>query len=149
MNAPIYVYRPLLQADRLAQYAEAIGLQNVVPAEEMHVTITYSRAAVDWNKPEFIPDPTTIIASGGKREIIRLDDGAVALEFYDRIIAQRWAKMIMAGASFDHERFIPHVTLAYDENVDVAALIAPTADLRFGPEHRKPLDENWTSGAAA
>jgi hypothetical protein len=43
MKEPIYISRPLLDAERLAAYAEAIGLQNVVAPADMHVTLAYSK----------------------------------------------------------------------------------------------------------
>lgn len=142
MKQPIYVFRPLLNASRLAQYAEAVGLRNVLLPVDMHVTVAYSRDPVDWAHPAFIPDGTTILAIGGERHIRRFGE-SVVLEFQCRAVSQRWASMIMAGASWDHQDFRPHVTLAIDPQASIEGIIAPSTDLRFGPERREMLDHGW------
>ncbi|UVD36563.1 hypothetical protein RCXUPER_145 [Rhodobacter phage RcXuper] len=142
MRKPIYVYRPLLNAAALSRYAEAIGLKNVVLPVDMHVTVAYSREPVDWNVDAFRRDQSTILATGGERRISKFGD-SVVLEFQSKEISQRWAAMIMAGASWDYPEYRPHVTIAVDPSARVDNIIPPTIDLRFGPERREELDNDW------
>ena len=142
MMNTLYVHRPLLNASALARYASAVGLRNVLLPVDMHVTIAYSKDAVDWTKGAFLPDLTTILSEGGMRKISRFGD-SVVLQFEDRLISQRWAQFIMAGASWDFPEYLPHVTLAIDSQSMVDGITAPTIGLRFGPEKRAPLDPDW------
>ena len=142
MRQPIYVYRPLLNAAAVSRYAEAIGLKNVIMPVDMHVTVAYSREAVDWNIDAFRRDQSTVLASGGERRISKFGD-SVVLEFESREISQRWAAMIMAGATWDYPQYRPHVTIAVDPGARVDNIIPPSIDLRFGPERRETLNDDW------
>lgn len=142
MRAPIYIYRPLLNAAALSRYAEAVGLKNVVLPVDMHTTLAYSSDPVDWNAATFRLDRSTVIASGGERRISRFGD-SVVLEYKSRELSDRWAAFVMSGASWDFPEYRPHVTIAKDPTANVDKIIAPTIDLRFGPERREALDVSW------
>lgn len=144
MRQPVYVYRPLLNASVLARYAEAVGLQNVVLPVDMHVTVAYSKDPVDWNSDAFRRDSSSVLVVGGERRISRFGD-SVVLEFVSREISQRWAAMIMAGASWDYPDYRPHVTIAMDTTSSIVGIAPPVIDLRFGPERREELDNDWTA----
>ena len=47
---PLYVYRRVLNAGDIASWARDQGFSGVLSAGDMHVTVTYSRAPVDWFK---------------------------------------------------------------------------------------------------
>lgn len=47
-NAPLYVYRPVVNADVIIAWAKAQGFTTTLPASDMHVTICYSKEPVDW-----------------------------------------------------------------------------------------------------
>lgn len=145
MKQSLYVSRPLINGSKLAAYAEALGLRNIVIPVEMHVTLAYSRDPVDWESSTFIPDPTTVLVEGGKRAIQRFDGGAVVMTFESRAFRQRWAKFVLAGASWDYPDYVPHVTLAYDNETDLSGMLPYTRSLKFGPERRQPLDDDWSA----
>lgn len=142
MITPIYIYRPLLNAGALARYAEAIGLKNVILPVDMHATVAYSNDPVDWNVSTFRRDLTTVVAAGGARQISRFGD-SIVLEFQSKELSARWAQFVMAGASWDYPDYRPHVTLAKDETTKIERLIAPSIELRFGPERREALTQSW------
>jgi hypothetical protein len=66
MILPIYLFRPLLPRSSmmLQGYAEALGMKNVV--RDMHVTLAYSTASVDWKQPAFAPERTNLILHAEK-----------------------------------------------------------------------------------
>ena len=45
---PLYVYRPLLNASELIDWARSQGFTSTLPAEDLHVTQAYSRRPVNW-----------------------------------------------------------------------------------------------------
>lgn len=147
MKQTLYLCRPLLNAGALARYADAIGLRNVYLPVDMHVTLAYSTDKVDWTKPEFVPRADTLIAEGGARRITRFGEHIV-LEFEHQPISRRWSEMILAGASWDYPDYRPHVTLASDERFKIENIIAPTIPLRFGPERRAEIKQDWEARLA-
>jgi hypothetical protein len=44
------MYRKVENADEILAHFEKQGLKNLYPADELHVTIAYSREPVDWMK---------------------------------------------------------------------------------------------------
>lgn len=134
----LYVYRPLLNAEQLYNWAVARGIKNVVPPEEMHVTQVYSRAPVT----DFTPKDDTVIV---KRKVQMLGDkGALVLSFASDAFQARHTQAMAAGASHDFDGYHPHVTLSYDSSdPDPTRLTPPDFPLKFGPEVHQPLNENW------
>jgi uncharacterized protein len=146
MKETLYVHRPLLNATQLSAYAEALGLQNVMLPVEMHVTLAYSKDPVDWTNSVFIPDHSTVLVEGGERSIQRFGS-AVVMVFDYRPFHQRWAQFIMAGASWDFPEYNAHVTLAYDDTAPVDGMMASGVPLKFGPERREQVNEEWKGTA--
>ena len=48
IERPLYVSRPVENADEIIQWAKSVGFETTLPAEDMHVTICYSKEPVDW-----------------------------------------------------------------------------------------------------
>lgn len=148
---PLYVHRKLLNAADLIAWAKAQGLQSTLPAEDMHVTVLYSRQPVDpmaLGNPIFAEsDGGLIVKAGGPRALERFGEGATVLQFASWELSSRHADMIRAGASHDWPDYQPHVTLTYQapEGIDLEAIRPYTGELRFGPEIFEPLDPDWKS----
>ena len=45
---PLYVFRPVENADEIIAWAKSVGFDTTLPAEGMHVTVCYSTEPVDW-----------------------------------------------------------------------------------------------------
>lgn len=148
---PIYVQRKLLNAAELIAWAKANGFKSTLPADDMHVTVLYSRNPVDpmkmgegWSGDE---NGHVRVKPGGPRAIERLGESAVVLLFASWDIEARHRSMIEAGGSHDFDTYQPHVTLSYEvpEGVDLEAIKPYTGALEFGPELFEPLDLDWKS----
>lgn len=148
---PLYVRRDLLNAADLIAWAKAQGFETTLPADDMHVTVLYSRAAVDpmaLGEAIFTEeDGGLVVKAGGPRAIERFDGGAVVLQFASWALSSRHADMIRAGGSRDYPEYLPHVTLTYSapDGIDLAAIKPYAGELRFGPEIFEPLDPEWKS----
>jgi phage-related protein (TIGR01555 family) len=148
---PLYVRRNLLNGDDLVTWAKAQGFETTLPADDMHVTVLYSKQPVDWMKMGETwtsePDGGLIVKAGGPREIEQFDGGAVVLQFASWSLRSRHAEMVEAGASHDFPEYLPHVTISYSapDDFDPAKIAPYTGELRFGPEIFEPLDEDWKS----
>lgn len=146
---PLYVQRKLLNADELIAWAKEIGFTSTLPAEDMHVTVLYSRTPVDpmkmgesWSGDDM---GNVTVKPGGPRAIERLGAGAVVLSFVSTDIQWRHESMVRAGGSHDYGEYQPHVTLTYHapEGLDLDAIKPFTGKLVFGPELFEPLDLEW------
>lgn len=146
---PLYVQRKLLNAAPLIAWAKANGFTTTLAADDMHVTVLYSRTPVDpmkmgesWSGDD---KGRITVKPGGPRAIERLGESAVVLLFASWELESRHRSMIEAGGSHDFDSYQPHVTLTYEapDDLDLEALKPFTGALEFGPELFEPLDLDW------
>lgn len=142
--APLYVSRTLMPeaAAPLRSWATAAGLVDVEPASEMHVTVAYSRAPVDWFQfGSWFARDSLMVPPGGPRRIEEFKGGVVVLRFTAPDLAERWREFRQGGCSWDFPSYSPHVTIAKGAgDADLGRLKAYTGALAFGPEEFAPLD---------
>lgn len=142
----LYVMRPLLNGDDLIQWANANGFASTLAANDMHVTIAFSRAPVDWSAI-YRENSTQLVAAGGVRTLQRFGDDAVVLGFSNDDLVRRHDEFGDAGASWDYDQYLPHVTISYQgADIDIEALEPYQGLLHFGPEEWSDLQEDWEDG---
>lgn len=147
----LYVSRKLINADEFIAWAKGQGFKTTTPADELHVTITYSRTPVDWMKmgENWSSDRNgnLTIEPGGARLVEPLGDkGAVVLLFNSSHLSWRHQSMIEAGASHDFPEYQPHVTITYaGADIDLAKVEPYRGKLVFGPEIFAELDDGWSA----
>lgn len=139
--APLYVQRKVVNTAEILAWARSQGFKSPEPAEDLHVTVAYSRTAVDWIKMgQDFRDGVTVSA-GGPRAVEALGDGgAVVLFFASDDLSWRHREMVERGASFDYDEYQPHVTITYDlGDVDLSKVEPYRGKIEFGPEIFEPL----------
>lgn len=151
----LYVQRKLLNAADLIKWAKSQGFDTTTSADELHVTIAYSRVAVDWMKIgqdwSSDRDGKLTVNAGGPRLVEQLGDkGAVVLLFSSSDLKWRHEAIKEAGASFDFDEYQPHVTITYakPEGLELAGVEPYVGPLVFGPELFSELDEGWRPSEA-
>lgn len=141
--APLYVSRPLLpEASRsLRTWALAAGLADVEDADEMHVTVAFSRAPVDWFQfGSWFSRDGIVVPAGGPRRMEAFKKGVVVLRFASPDLSERWREFRQGGCSWDFPSYSPHVTIAKGAgDADLDRLKAYTGALAFGPEEFAPI----------
>lgn len=145
---PLYVYRRLLNARELIAWAQEQGFRSTLPAQDMHVTIAYSRTPINWFSVPGLygsPQGDLTVPPGGARMVDRLgDQGAVVLHFTSDDLSWRNQNIREAGASWDFPEYLPHVTLTYaGGDIDLSAVAAYQGPLHFGPEIFEPIVSDW------
>ncbi|WP_289145068.1 DUF935 family protein [uncultured Sphingobium sp.] len=148
---PLYVYRQLLNASELLDWARTQGFASTLSADDLHVTQAYSKRPVNWfAMGQSGPGPSTgtgdlIVGPGGPRRVERMGDGnAIALLFQSLDLQWRHREMRDAGASWDHPSYLPHVTLTYDAgDVDLSKVQPYQGRLIFGPERFEAIQSDW------
>ncbi|MEH6676144.1 anti-CBASS protein Acb1 family protein [Phenylobacterium sp.] len=148
----LYVQRKLLNASELIAWAKAQGFKTTTPAEDMHVTVAFSRVAVDWMKAGEAwtgdKDGKLTVNPGGARLVEKLGDkGAVVLLFNSSELSWRHEAIRRdAGASWDFPEYQPHVTITYaGGDLDLSRVEPYRGKLVFGPEIFEEIDDDWTS----
>lgn len=132
----LYVSRKLLNGGEFLRWARAQGFSTTLAAEDLHVTIAYSRAPVDWMEIGEAWCAELTIPAGGPRVVERVGkEGAVALKFTSSELKWRNEAIRERGATWDWPEYQPHVTITYDASgVDLANVEPFQGELRFGPE---------------
>lgn len=137
---PLYVQRKVTNGADILAWAKAQGFETTVPADDLHVTIAYSRQALDWMKVGgdwgSRQDGGLIVAPGGARLVEPLgSEGAVVLLFNSSELAWRHMQIREAGASWDYEEYQPHVTITYAAGgLDLSKVEPYRGKIEFGPE---------------
>lgn len=149
----LFVYRRLLNTDQFRAWAKAQGFKSTVPAAELHVTLIYSKAPIDWMK---VSDDgwsgddrgRLLVREGGPRIVEPLGPkGAIVLLFNSTPLQWRYADIIRAGAQSDYEEYVPHVTITYDlGDVDLTQVEPYQGPLLFGPETFEEIDSGYSAG---
>lgn len=148
----LYVSRKLLNADEFIAWAKAQGFETTTPADDLHVTVVFSRTPLDWmrvgesydwNEPK---DGQLVVAPGGARIVEPLGDkGAVVLLFNSSNLAWRNREILDAGARSDFPEYQPHVTITYKAppGLDLAKVEPYRGRLVFGPEVFAEVVDDW------
>lgn len=137
---PLYVQRKVTNGAEILAWAKAQGFETTVPADDLHVTIAYSRQALDWMKIGgdwgSRQDGGMTVAPGGARLVEPLGgEGAVVLLFNSSELAWRHMQIREAGASWDYEEYQPHVTITYAAgDLDLSKVEPYRGKIEFGPE---------------
>lgn len=143
---PLYVYRRLKNAKDVIAWAKSQGFTSTLAARDMHVTVTYSRRAVNWFSIGGLwTHGECEVAPGGPRAVDKLgSDGAVVLHFNSSDLTWRNKEMREAGCSWDYPEYQPHLTLSYNGAPDDLSKVEPyQGKLEFGPEIFEPIDNDW------
>lgn len=115
----LFLFRPVVNAAAIREYAQTLGFEDSQIKNRFHVTLAFSKTPVDWDNPVFQTRMGEDTFTGGTRTLTRLDGdpNTVVLTFEARPLAQRWGELILAGASWDFDDFIPHISLATNSTV--------------------------------
>ena len=120
----LYVSRSVVNASDLVAWIKSEKMDDILPAQELHVTIVHSAVPMDWTKIEGDAwgqdeQGRVTIPPGGMRMIDLLDGDAVALIINSSVLQWRHADIKRAGAFCEHDEYMPHITLGYPEMTEV------------------------------
>lgn len=147
----LYVSRKVKNAGEVLSWAKEQGFTQTLPAEELHVTIAYSRQPLDWMKVGEPWESEMEIAAGGPRLMDRFgpEKDATVLLFAGSRLSWRHEEIIRAGATWDFPDYQPHITIAIGEAPELAAIEPYRGKIVLGPEIFAEVDENWKAKVTA
>jgi uncharacterized protein len=146
----LYVRRDVLNADEIIAHFKGQGFKTTLPADDMHVTIAYSRQPVDWMKVGQSWSDKIEVAAGGPRmlDAFGKNGEAKVLMFASSELSWRHQEIKDAGASWDHPEYQPHITISYAKDAPDIATIKPyRGKIVLGPEIFEQANEKWMEGA--
>lgn len=145
----LYVRRDVLNAGEIIAWAKSQGFNTTLPADDMHVTIAFSRTSVDWMKVGQPWSDKVEIAAGGPRMLEAFGDAGQAkvLLFASSELSWRHQEIRNAGASWDHDEYQPHITISYAEDAPQLDTVEPyRGKIVLGPEIFEQVNEKWMEG---
>jgi hypothetical protein len=147
----LYISRKVTNAAEILAWAKEQGFKQTLPASELHVTIAYSRKPLDWMKLGEPWEAEIEVAAGGPRLMDRFGQAgdATVLLFNKTALTWRNEEVTRAGGTWDHPEYQPHITIAYGEAPDLAAIVPYRGKIVLGPEIFAEVDENWKAKVTA
>ncbi|MBV2144232.1 DUF1073 domain-containing protein [Falsochrobactrum sp. TDYN1] len=145
----LYVRRDVLNAKEIIAHFKAQGFTTTLPADDMHVTIAFSRQPVDWMKVGESWQSELKVAAGGPRmmDAFGPNGEAKVLLFASSELSWRYQEIKNAGASWDHTEFQPHITISYAKDAPDLTGIEPwQGEIVLGPEIFAEVKEDWKAG---
>lgn len=141
----LYVRRNVLNAAEIIAHFKAQGFKTTLPADDLHVTIAFSREPVDWMAVGESWQSELKVAAGGPRLMERFGEARVLL-FKASELDWRHNDIKRAGASWDHPEYQSHITISYDpESPDLATVEPYQGEIILGPEIFQEVKEDWQS----
>lgn len=140
----LYIRRDVLNAKDIIDWARN-SFATTLADDDMHVTVCYSTAPVDWMKigSGFMGEDEEgriTIKPGGARLVERMGKG-VALLFNSSELSWRHEDIKRAaGASYDYDEYQPHVTITYNVPADISKITPYRGALLLGPEVFEEID---------
>lgn len=137
----LYVSRPVVNGAALVAWAKSQGFATTLPEEDLHVTVAFSRTAVEWPADE---SRELVIPAGDNRAVVQFSGGAVVLRIVSPELAHRWAEFCNIGASWDWPEYHPHITISYNgEGVDLNTVEPYAGPIELGGEVFAEVQEDW------
>ncbi|WP_372382138.1 anti-CBASS protein Acb1 family protein [Xanthomonas sp. NCPPB 1068] len=141
----LYVRRDVLNAAEIGAWAREQGITDI--ADDLHVTVAYSRQAFDWikagNASEWSNDGNAelIIPPGGPRATEPLGGMSAVILFASTQLAWRHEEIVRAGASHDFPDYTPHISLT-KAPIDLSKVEPYRGRIVLGPEIFEEIRED-------
>jgi len=131
--------------DNLRKLQNDLNLKN--KTNDLHTTVVYSRKSIPW---KIIPIPNNTICTIKGFDIFKsittgIETNCLILLLKCSYLQKRHELAMNLGATYDYDKYIPHITLSYDCGIfDINKLKIPKFPIIIESEHSKKLDLNWS-----
>lgn len=141
----LYVQRKVKNAAEIIRWAKSQGFETTLEADDLHVTVVYSRTPVDWMEVGESWSPELKVGAGGPRLMEQFGEATVLL-FTANELKWRHDAAKEAGASWDHDEYQPHITISYGFKGDLSKVQPYQGEIVLGPELFAEVNEKWAEG---
>jgi len=141
----LYVSRTLVNTSEIEAWAREQGITGL--ADNLHVTVAYSRQAFDWikagNANEWGSDSKDqlVIPEGGPRAVEPLGGMSAVILFASSQLCWRHESIIRAGGSHDYPDYTPHISLT-KAPIDLTKVEPYRGRIVLGPEIFEEIRED-------
>lgn len=143
----LYVSRKVTNADEIIAWAKEQGFKDTLSAEDLHVTVAYSRKAVDWMKAGATWDDKIEMPAGGPRLMDEYGKARVLLIASSHLSWRHEDIKRESGATWDHGEYQPHITISYSDDSPNLDDVEPyRGPINLGPEIFEEIKEGWAEG---
>jgi len=129
----LYVSRAVLNRSDLVKWAVSQGFSKSEIIPDLHVTICYSNAPVDWMQTGEPWEENISVPSGGARLMEQFGKHKVLL-FRSSTIEYRHSQFIRYGASHDYPEYQPHISIVKEGGPNIENIEPYTGSIVLGPE---------------
>jgi hypothetical protein len=135
----LYIHRKVINSAAIVAWAREQGFPSMLLPDDLHVTVVYSKAEVDWIKvgeDGYGQNEKGVvrIAPGGPRVIEKFGK-ATCLVFASSALSWRHESTKYRGATSDYEEYNPHITITYKGMPEDLSTIEPyQGEIILGPE---------------
>lgn len=148
----LYLRRDVLNAADILKWYKNQGVSEVYAPESMHVTIVYSKRAIDWMKMGQPWEAQLQVPEGGPRIMEKFGDAGdvLVLLFAAHELQWRHELAMELGASSDFPEYQPHISISLRASeVDLINVKPWTGPIVLGPEVYEEIDDgDWRERVA-
>ena len=137
----LYVYRKVKNSSDIYEWAKSQGMDNLVPSDDLHVTIIYSEAEVDWLSIGESFSSEIEIKKGGPRVMERFGSSKDVVVLGFRCDELNWRHTSIkhhfseADQEKMHSPYNAHISLTYnDPSIDISKIKPYHGEIHLGPE---------------
>lgn len=141
----LYIQRKVKNAAAIIAWAKLQGFDTTLAANDLHVTIAYSRTPVDWMKVGESWSPELKIGADGPRLMEQFGEATVLL-FTANELRWRNEAVTAAGGSWEHPEYQPHITISYGFKGELSKVEPFQGPIVLGPELFSEVKEDWAEG---
>lgn len=141
----LYVRRDVKNAAEIVKWYKDQGVPDVYTADQMHVTIVYSKRPVDWMKAGQAWDGKLEIPEGGPRLMEKFgpQGDVLVLLFASNELQWRHGHILDIGGSSDHDEYQPHISISLRaDEVDLINVKPWQGPILLGPEIFEEIDDS-------
>ena len=113
---PIHIGRSVKITEELAEWFIASGFERW-RLRTLHVTLAYSNRPVDWRNSAFAPKQEALTLRCAERRFEVFGAQQLVLTLKSATLEERWNELKKAGASWDFETFVPHITVGHPDDM--------------------------------
>ena len=136
----LYINRPVKNADAIIAWAKSQGIEKTLNADDLHVTIAYSSAPVDWMALGEAWQGEITIPEGGARLVESFGNNATVLLFKASELEWRHNEVVGIGGSFDFSEYQPHITITYEQTPPIDEIKPYKGEIILGAEEFQEID---------
>ena len=112
---PIHIGRSVKITEAFAEWFIASGFESW-RLRTLHVTLAYSTKPVDWRKSVFAPKHEALTLRCAERRFEVFGAQQLVLTLKSARLDERWNELKRAGASWDYQAFVPHITVGHPDD---------------------------------